>query len=73
MQFQRTQGCSTQREKFACTEALEPEQPLPCVVAEVRRLQRVIGKRIELDVCAADALWGATHRDASFSGHDTDI
>nr|OAI58228.1 hypothetical protein RSP597_25530 [Ralstonia solanacearum] len=49
--------------------APEPEQRLQLVLAEVRRLQRATGKRIELDTSAAEALAGrndldlrATHR-----------
>ncbi|MEF9384907.1 AAA family ATPase [Ralstonia solanacearum species complex bacterium KE056] len=47
----------------------EPEQRLQLVLAEVRRLRRATGKRIELDASAAEALAGrsdldlrATHR-----------
>jgi len=49
--------------------APEPEQRLLLVLAEVQRLQRATGKRIELDASAAEALAGrsdldlrATHR-----------
>ncbi len=36
--------------------APEPEQRLQLILAEVRRLQRATGKRIELDASAAEAL-----------------